>query len=32
MMFFSLFKRFEIVIGTDVNDIEVDNDDYLDLM
>ena len=29
---FSLFKRFEIVIGTDVNDIEVGNDDYLDLM
>lgn len=29
---FSLFKRLEIIIGTDVNDIEIDNDDYLDLM
>lgn len=29
---FSLFKRLEIVMGTDVNDIEVDDGDYLDLM
>lgn len=29
---FALFKRFEVVIGIDVNDIEVDGDDYLDLM
>lgn len=28
---FSIFKRFEIVIGTDVNDIEVNGDDFLDL-
>ena len=28
---FSLFKRFEIVIGKNVNDIEVDSDDYIDL-
>lgn len=28
---FSLFKRFEVVIGKDINDVEVDNDDYLDL-
>lgn len=28
---FSLFKRFEVVIGNDINDVEVDNDDYLDL-
>lgn len=28
---FSIFKRFEIVIGTDVNDIEVNGEDYLDL-
>ena len=29
---FSIFKRFEVVIGTDVNDIEVNGDDYLDLL
>ena len=29
---FSIFKRFEVVIGTDVNDIEVNEDDYLDLL
>lgn len=28
---FSIFKRFEVVIGTDVNDIEVNGDDFLDL-
>lgn len=29
---FSLFKRFEVVIGTDVNDIDVNDDDCLDLI
>ena len=29
---FSIFKRFEVVIGTDVNHIEVNEDDYLDLL
>ncbi len=28
---FSLFKRFEVVIGKNIEDIEVNNDDYLDL-
>ena len=29
---FSLFKRFEVVMGTDVNDIDVNDDDCLDLL
>ena len=29
---FSLFKNFEVVVGTDVNDIDVNDDDYLDLI
>lgn len=29
---FSLFKRFEVVMGTDVNDIDVNDDDCLDLI
>ena len=29
---FSLFKRFEIIIGQDINDIEVDDDDNLNLV
>lgn len=29
---FSLFKRFEVVIGKGIENIEVDNDDYHDLM
>lgn len=28
---FSLFKRFEVVIGNNIEDIEVDGEDYLDL-
>ncbi len=28
---FSLFKRFEVVIGQGIENVEVDNDDYLDL-
>lgn len=28
---FSLFKRFEVVMGKNIEDIEVDSDDYLDL-
>lgn len=28
---FALFKRFEVVIGNDMESIEVDSDDYLDL-
>ena len=28
---FSLFKRFEVVIGNHIDEIEVDGDDYLDL-
>lgn len=28
---FSLFKRFEVVMDNHIEDIEVDNDDYLDL-
>ena len=29
---FSLFKRFEVVMGTDVSDIDVNDDDCLDLI
>ena len=29
---FSLFKRFEVVMGTDVGDIDVNDDDSLDLI
>lgn len=29
---FSLFKNFEVVVGTDVNDIDVNDDDCLDLI
>lgn len=29
---FSLFKRFEVVIGQDINDIKVGDDDNLDLL
>lgn len=28
---FSLFKRFEVVLGNKIEDIEVNDDDYLDL-
>ena len=28
---FSMFKRFEVVMGTDINEIEVNEDDTLDL-
>lgn len=28
---FSLFKRFEVVLGNKIEDIEVDGEDYLDL-
>lgn len=28
---FSLFKRFEVVVGDNIEGIEVDNEDYLDL-
>lgn len=29
---FSLFKRFEVVMGTDISDIDVNDDDCLDLI
>ena len=29
---FSIFKRFEVVMGTDIADIEVNGDDYFDLI
>lgn len=29
---FSLFKRFEVVMGTDVSDIDINDDDSLDLI
>jgi len=28
---FSMFKRFEVVMGTDINEVEVNEDDTLDL-
>ena len=28
---FSMFKRFEVVMGTDIKEIEVNEDDTLDL-
>ena len=28
---FSLFKRFEVVMGNHIDQVEVDSDDYLDL-
>lgn len=28
---FSLFKRFEMVMGVDINEVEIDDQDYLDL-